>query len=218
MKLREIARDIFNISFPTQEELSRTFIRFQEHFESPEFRGRIFTLEEFKKWYIQNSEKGRETGEFTYYSDWNGFNIPSSILEPFYNGDFDPLSEREIALLNLFKGKKEKYYIIGTHIESKHGKDSLKHEIAHGLFFTNSDYRREVLEALQEIETGIKNPIYEFFRNSGGYHPDVWEDELHAYILFGLDKLENKYQVNVSSLREFEKMFKEIFQRYFSEN
>ena len=95
MKLEELIENIYHVSFPTRKEAASTFLRFQEHYESPQFRGKIFSLDEFKEWYTANSEKGKAKGKFTYYDDWGGFNIPSYILEPFYKGLFNPLSEKE---------------------------------------------------------------------------------------------------------------------------
>tara|TARA_Y100000310_G_scaffold303854_1_gene342526 strand:+ start:380 stop:817 length:438 start_codon:yes stop_codon:yes gene_type:complete len=101
--LEEIAENVFYLHFTVQEDMGNTFLRFQEYYESPRFRGVVgFTLEEFIKWYIPNSEDGRETGQFTYPSKWNAYNIPSSTLEPFYEGQFDPLSEKEQWFLDLF--------------------------------------------------------------------------------------------------------------------
>ncbi|HVY01919.1 MAG TPA: hypothetical protein VHA12_04110, partial [Candidatus Nanoarchaeia archaeon] len=102
MKLREIYPNIFHIQFSTRLLLTSTFLRFQEHYESPKFRGKIFSLEEYKKWYISNSPKGKETGKFTYYEDWSGFNIPGHVLEPFFQGKFDPLSLEEQHFIKLF--------------------------------------------------------------------------------------------------------------------
>ena len=52
-------------------------MRFQEHYESPEFTGTVFTVGAFRKWYAETY------GAFTYASDWSGFNIPGTVLEPF---------------------------------------------------------------------------------------------------------------------------------------
>ncbi len=212
MELKEIAKNIFHIKFSTQEELTSTFLRFQEFFESPEFRGKVFTLEEYKKWYVDNSPEGKRTGEFTYYTDWNGFNIPSTVLEPFYNGDFDPLSEREKEFLALFRERKgERFYIIGTH--GKNEKQLLKHEIAHGLFYTNPEYKKEVLEILKKISSEKREEINMFFQKSGGYHSEVWDDETHAYGLCSLEKLE-KNKIDISDLLGIREELNLIFERY----
>ncbi len=55
-------------------------------------------------------------GNFTYYEDWAGFNVPSTAMQPFYEGKFDPLSEKERQLLQLFEGTlSERFYVIGVY-------------------------------------------------------------------------------------------------------
>jgi hypothetical protein len=173
-----VTNRIHLLIFDTQKDVASTFLRFQEHYESPEFMGKIFSLEEFKEWYVQNSPKGKETGEFTYYSDWNGFNIPSSVLRLFYQGKFDPLSEQERKFLERFKDEPEPFYVIGVHKSTKKLKASLQHEVAHGLFFTDEHYRNEVLRLLTQFDT---EPIREELRSKAGYHEQVLDDEVHAY-------------------------------------
>lgn len=68
-KLTEILKDVFHLNYLTQEQLASTFLRFQEHYESPEFRGKIFTLDEYKEWYMTNSPNSIKKGIFTYYED-----------------------------------------------------------------------------------------------------------------------------------------------------
>lgn len=82
--IREPLENILEVHFDDPHDCAATFLRFQEHYESPEFRGKIFTLEEYQRWYIAHSPRGQTTGAFTYEEDWTGFNIPSEILDPFY--------------------------------------------------------------------------------------------------------------------------------------
>ena len=181
--------------FNTQRDISSTFLRFQEHYESPKFRGKIFSLEEFKRWYVQNSPKGIKTGEFTYYTDWNGFNIPSYVLKPFYSGKFNPLSEQEKKFLEIFKDEPEPFYVIGIHRETKKLNLFLKHEIAHGLFYTDKDYRGEVLAILSQFDV---KPIKIELRSKAGYHEQVLEDEVHAYIIASGKRLKTSIQKKLS--------------------
>lgn len=173
-----VTNRIHLLIFDTQKDVASTFLRFQEHYESPEFRGKIFSLEEFKEWYVQNSPKGKETGEFTYYSDWNGFNIPSSVLKPFYQGKFNPLSEQERKFLQRFKDEPEPFYVIGVYRATKNLGAILRHETAHGLFFTDETYRNEVLKILSQFDT---ESIRDELRSKAGYHEQVLDDEVHAY-------------------------------------
>lgn len=183
MEPKEILKNVFHIQFPNQQELASAFLRFAEYYQNPFFKGKIFTLDEFREWYIKNSVNGKKTGKFTYYSDWDGFNIPSSVLETFYEGKFNPLSDREKKLLEVFKNKrKNNFYIIGTFRNIS--KATKKHEIAHGLFNTNSEYKREVLNIIRGIGTTDKRILYGFLRNyCGGYHQDFLEEEGTCYLL-----------------------------------
>jgi len=191
MNVQEPLEHIVHVNFGSRHDLAATFLRFQEHYESPEFRGRVFTLEEYKQWYTANSSEGKETGEFTYYEDWAGFNIPSEILHPFYQGAFDPLSERENIFLDTFSARRDNglFYIVGTYGDAE--LRTLQHEVAHGLFYTRPEYKTAVLAILDEIPTE-KERIREFLANSAGYHPSVFDDETHAYILTGLDYLKEE--------------------------
>lgn len=192
MKIIELFPNIFHIHFSTRLLLTSTFLRFQEHYESPEFRGKIFSLEEYKKWYISVSPKGKETGKFTYYEDWSGFNIPGYILEPFFEGKFNPLSLEEQHFLKMFEHMRGKYfYIIGTFGDEK-GIDVLEHEIAHGFFATNENYKEKVLQTISKLPLNSRKNMEKYLSSSGGYHPSVFDDEIHAYLLTNFNKLVEK--------------------------
>src|SRR3989344_8739370 len=178
-KLTEIFDNIFHLHFPTQQELASTFLRFHDHYESPQFKGKIFTLDEFERWYIANSPGGKSMGKCTYAEDWSGFNIPSHILNPFYEGSFDPLSESEVAFLELFKDKKEtKFYVIGSFGEEQ---ECLNHEIAHALYYTQPEYKARVLEVLTAMDLEDRNTIAAALLEMG-YDESVLDDEIQAYV------------------------------------
>src|SRR6185503_8648159 len=103
----KIADGVFLVRFDTQYGLASTFLRIQEHYESSRFRNRVFSLEQFMDWYAD------QFGAFTYYEDWSGFNVPSTALEPFYAGEFDPLLRKEQELLRLFEKERRPFYVIG---------------------------------------------------------------------------------------------------------
>jgi len=189
MELEVLARDIYHARFERRPDLCLSFMRFQEHFESPEFRRRVFTTEEFKEWYTANSPKGKKTGKFTYAQDWNGFNVPSWTFKPFRNGRFDPLTDREQIMLEELEDMQEPFYVIGTY--GRRSK-SMEHEMAHALFFVDRNYRRAVRRVLEGVKPRLRKRVYKFFKSTGGYHPDVFEDEFHAYLLSSLRSL-HKY-------------------------
>jgi hypothetical protein len=165
------------ISSDSQDELGQTFIRFQEHYEScnPDFKGKIFTLGQFKSWYSSRY------GSDTYHIDWMGFNFPSTVLQPFRQGLFDPLTAKEIELLSLLKYRHDNFYIVGANDGVV-----LKHELSHALYYNDTSYRNKINKLFQKYGkeiTKIKNYILD-----KGYHKDVLYDELQAYILDGDDE------------------------------
>ena len=172
MSRQQIATGVYVVRFATQYALASTFLRIQEHYESNRFRGRVFSLEDYMDWYAE------QFGAFTYYEDWTGFNVPSSAFDAFYSGRFDPLLRKEQRLLRLFAKIRKPFYVIGLFDER-----DLMHELAHALFFLQRDYRREVRAALREHNTArISRRLA-----SLGYHRSVLGDEVHAYVLAGLD-------------------------------
>lgn len=155
----------------SQEELGRTFLRFQEFYESPNpsFRNNIFTIGQVRCWY---SEK---YGGDTYHVDWTGFNFPSSVLVPFRKGLFDPLTNEEIALLEYFKYRHDNFYIIGAQ-----DKATLRHELAHALYSYDKKYKNEIDNLCYKYRKEL-SPIKQYILDKG-YHSDVINDEIQAYI------------------------------------
>ena len=181
MKIRKITNHIVEVNFPTQRLLTETFLRFQESYESPnpKFRNSVFTLGQFIDWYSQ------ENGGFTYYTDWEGMNIPSYVLTPFIKGLFDPLSPLEEQFVNLFKSRTDKFYVIGTFGENH---ESLDHEWAHALYYTDVDYRGKVNQILKDYNlSDLKAWLIK-----RGYCNEVLDDECHAYIIADGDWLEEE--------------------------
>lgn len=173
----KIAKGIFLLRFKTQYELAATFLRIQEHYESPRFHGRIFSLEQYMDWYA------KRYGNFTYYQDWAGFNVPSTALRSFYEGKFNPLSAKEKQLLRLFKDLRERFYVIG--IYESGDRNNLTHELAHALFFMDDAYRQDVRMAMRGYDTaGLASRIAE-----AGYAKHVIPDEIQAYMIAPSGKL-----------------------------
>ena len=213
MKLYKISNKIYHVQFNSQSNLSLTFLRFQEYYESPKFKGKIFSLDKFKDWYIKNSSKNKNIEKINYYKDWEAFNIPSYILKPFYKGKFNPLSQEEEKLLELLKNIKEKkFYVIGT--LKKRNKKDIKHEIAHGLFYTNNKYRRNVKKILKKIDKEEKNKIINLLIKIEGYSKKVLEDELHAYILADLAWL-RRNRMKITKLKNIHQMLDQNFNKFY---
>jgi hypothetical protein len=155
----------------SQEELGLTFMRPQEHYESanPKFRNNVFTMGQLRKWY---SEK---YGSNSYHIHWIGFNLPSSVLVPFKEGLFDPLTTEENRLLDLFKYRSDKFYIIGAQNNSV-----LRHELAHALYASNVQYKNEIDNFIKKNKKKLYKTIKYILKK--GYCKEVVNDEIQAYI------------------------------------
>ena len=194
---------IYLIESSSRQVLAETFMRFQEYYESPEFKGRIFSVEEFTHWYA------RRFGAFTYSRDWYGFNIPSKVLEPFRLGEFEPLTIMEQKLLDICKNAQGNFYLIGATPNAEYFTETVKHEFVHGAFYVNGSYRDEVISCIREhkIKT-INNALHKM-----GYHPDVFEDEANAYVLVEPDTIQEYSSLeNTKKLRE---RLDNIFAKFF---
>lgn len=165
---------IYHLPFPSQYLLTSTLMRMQEFYESPKYKGKTFTHEEYMDWYA--TTRG---GEMSYFTDWSGFNIPSWVFGSFEAGDFDPLSKKESELLSLLGGLQTPFYLIATCDRTK--KATLAHEIVHGLFYMQPDYATSVAEALGNCQIAFAEKVL----SQMGYHKSVWLDELNAYSLTG---------------------------------
>lgn len=177
MKHRVLYPRIVLVQFEKQYDMCSALMRFQEHYESPRFRGKLFDHEAFMDWYASDNED-----VFSYFEDWEGFNFPNRVMQPFYKGRFDPLFRKEQRFLKSMRQYNRRWgvdwYVIGCLAGKKH-ELTLKHEIAHAFFSVDEDYRRAVLDAVRAHKTeSIKQQLERM-----GYHESVFEDEVHAYIM-----------------------------------
>ncbi len=175
VRKRRLGKSIVLLTYPSQEALAKAFLRFQEFYECPAFRGKVFTLEEYRAWYE------REFGAWTYYKDWSGFNVPGHIFDSFKHGLFDPLSPTERELLGMVAKEEQPYYVIGVYENTglEH-LEELSHELAHALFYTDHAYRFSVVGLLQKHDV---TALLQEVREKGDYARAVLWDELQAYLI-----------------------------------
>jgi hypothetical protein len=171
LKLKKQPYNSVWISADSQKELGETFIRFQEYYESPnkKFRNNIFTLGDIKNFY------SIEYGADLYSELWIGFNFPSSVLSPFKQGLFDPLTPQEKELLVLLKYRHDKFYIIGAQNNS-----TLRHELSHAMYGYDSKYKSEIDNYIAKNKKGFDKVSNNILKK--GYAKTVLNDELQAYI------------------------------------
>lgn len=180
-KIKKYWNDVYLATFDTQYNMNRTMIRFQEYYESPQFKDKVFFLKEFKEWYIKNSTNGKKTGKFTYYKDWNGCNVPVKTILDFIS-KCNKLTKPETELfIELANEVPKDAYLIATHTNYKNRNQALIHELAHALF-RNKRYHRKVDTMMRGHNDCAKTWMYVY---KLGYHDSVFLDELQAYMISG---------------------------------
>jgi hypothetical protein len=214
-EVKQIRPQIFAVSIKDNYQRTMLFCRYQEFYESPfeDIRGKFFTWEKYMMIYKNKWKKKT----FTYPEDWSGFNIPSNIVEKGMNvfskdkGPYDEImSDIWYHCENYplrFEKPRTKWYLIGA---DSFKSSTMNHEIAHGLYYTNNNYKKYCDYLISEI----KPSHYEKLRKKlvkMGYNDDkkIIDDEIQAFMSTGLyNGLETK------ELKKYEKDFISNFIKY----
>jgi hypothetical protein len=204
--VNEIIDSVFIFTFKTRADMGLTFLRFQEYYESPKFKGKAFSLDEYAAWYQE------ENGAFTYHEDWDGMNVPSYVFKPFFDGEFktNKLEQQFLNVIKPFYDSKKPFYVIGVNTENKdqdHLDLDIKHELSHALYYTNAKYKNEVDVILKNMDVDFYNKMKNCIIDESGYHEDVIHDEIHAYTL-------EKYYIDNDDNNLFDSNEKKLIQDY----
>lgn len=214
-KVKEVKPFIYCVQVDDDYDRAMLFCRYQEFYESQykKFRGKPFTWMEYMRYY-KNAWKKRT---FTYPDDWAGYNIPSNIVEKannvFYKEtEYDKIMNDiyfycAIDSQNKNDNTRRNWYLIGA---SSKDLKTMDHEIAHGLYFTNKDYKKEVNVLIDKI----KPTHYEKLKKKlikMGYVNDkkIIDDEIHAFMSTGLYN-----GLDTKELKVYEKGFKNNFKKF----
>lgn len=200
-KMNFITEDIIHLTFKSKADMSNTMMRFQETYESPKFKDTVFGRREFFTWY-RNKYKSE------YLEDWDGFNIPSFIVDSVRT--FPNLTLRETKLIEDLdsKVKSEKYYVITSVGDSK--SSALIHEIAHALFYLNKRYNSDMKTLIKSMPPNVRESMFISLRKNK-YDESVFMDEAQAYLI------DNVREINflVRDWKPWIDKAKAIFSRYY---
>lgn len=200
--ITEIRKDIFLVQCKSLYNLTSTFMRLQEFYESPfpDIRNCYFSLEHFMDEYADYK------GNFTYTSDFAGFNIPDYVVRNFFSVFKKDLLEKEKELHKHLSCalKRKKFYLIGISDEEN---DAINHELAHGYYYLDSDYRNSMDDLTDN--SAIKSSLNKYLRNNM-YSRDVFKDEVQAYLSTDTTK-ELSIRFNLSSSDSTVKKYRKIF-------
>jgi hypothetical protein len=185
MKILEHKDKRVLIEFDNQFVMATTLLRFQETYEcsNTEFRNNPFTLEDYMDWEYETK------GHFSYFDDIAGFNFPSSIVDKLEK--FTDLTNKEKKFIELIKESKVGIdeYIIG-YVEGD--KDELDHEISHAKFYLSETYKENASKLYETISNEFTNSLSDHLL-SIGYSEDVIVDESIAYLIYGIEELDDFY-------------------------
>lgn len=182
-----------------------TLLRFAEFYENPHFKGKKFSLEEFKTWYKKFTKKSI----FTYNKDWAGFNLTGEAIVHFKK--LNEANEEEQAFIDVVKSIKNlsNSYIICTADNSE--QSTLRHEMAHALFATNHHYQNNVTKL---IKKHVKYKQLKTFVLSYGYHRSVIIDEAQAYVLEDYKYVEKSWLFPTDTLKQLSEELNAQFNRF----
>jgi len=213
--VKEVAPRIYCVTVDDDYDRAMLFCRYQEFYESPykKFRGKPFTWMEYMRFY-KDAWKKRT---FTYPDDWSGYNIPSNIIQRAHH-IFCKDTEYDVIMNDIYwycakdsseknDGKKQDWYLIGA---SSKDLKTMDHEIAHGLYFTNKEYKKEITKLINKI----RPPHYEKLKKKlikMGYVDDkkIIDDEIHAFMSTGLYN-----GLDTKELKIYQNDFKKNFRNF----
>lgn len=209
MKLKK-HKNIYHFIYPNQYELCSSMLRLEEFYESPfkEIRGKYFTFDFYADLYAK-----RNNNVFSYYTDWNGFNIPGNAVLDFYDTFKYELRPKEVKLLGYLTEHLSKYdsnfYVIATHKD-----DDVEHELAHAMYYLNSEYKKNCDEIYKTVPNEFRKKINKKLKDYG-YSSTVYIDETQAY--FATDKTPPAYKrfgLTKSNTDAIIKAYKQNFKKF----
>lgn len=205
-KLRKYLDGIYLVEFEVSYTLAMTFLRYQEFYEcvSDDIRGKQFTILQFIDWYISDNDYC----SFAYHLDWSGFNIPANIISEVRDLGILDLNHYDAIMLDIYNEALElngnpNFYIIGT---TEGDSFTLAHEVAHGLYYINEEYRKEMNDMCDMFTDQSKSLLAEYLTETG-YPDKVHIDEMQAYLSTGSLHLNSEISGKASK-------FKQILQKY----
>jgi hypothetical protein len=232
-KITEVRDRVFAVTIEDNYTRPMVFMRVQEFYESPnsDFRGKHFNIWDYIEWYSREHNDA-----FTYAFDWSGFNIPLPIAWECYEGKEkstkkmydsvrsmpdswkskwdetmkDIVWEVQSKMFNKKNRRDMNAYIIGAR-DTKG--DTFQHEVAHGLYYTNKEYK----ELMDEITETIDWQDYLKFEKNlldMGYTAAVIPDEIQAYLSWGWEYVKFSKGVSKKLCKRLNKEYRKVFDKY----
>ena len=190
------------IQFDNKRDLSLCFCRVQEFHESKlaDIKGVPASFAEFIHAHMDSK------GVITYFNEWEGYNFNDKVWRKWLPWERTKHEKQLISIMEDKLDTRAPFYVIGTLIgdndtvnhELAHApfyvigtligdNDTVNHELAHALWYLDSNYHkmaRAILKVFKENDCFDYGCMLTALSNMG-YHNDVLEDELQAYMSTG---------------------------------
>lgn len=199
LKLNQHTNLIWSITSEKKETIARVFIRFQEFYENPVFKGKKgFSVQDVEQWWVQKCISDGDKELEDYYTYWQGFNIPGWVVFEFLKcSTFQPLTKLEQEMVQLLDSVPAKDLANGIVLGIGDDTDDVfDHEFAHGLFSTDKTYNHRQLDNLWDLKNHYPK-IYQAFKQELldiGYDESVVDDEIQAYFSTYVEWLAKRYE------------------------
>ena len=171
----EVLPNVILLRFDAPFHLGMSLWRYQEYYESPRFKGKTPSIWEFSEYYATTDGQG----SFSYPSDVDGYNFPYMVVPRVHDlvRASTPYDNFIRPILKKLDGKCT--YIIGMARDTHYS--TLKHEIAHALWFTNRTYKKEANTLLKTVPKTTRR-AWDLNLAAEEYHEKVFKDETNAYL------------------------------------
>jgi hypothetical protein len=209
MKCKKLGKQLLLFTFKTQKEITMTFFRMEEYYESP-IKG--LYQNKFDVFDFLN-ESMDDNGHIDYFSKWIGFNIPGHSIRDWSELHCPNYTPKEAEVLNHINSKvdtSQPFYIIAA----KEGKtDVMDHEIAHALYYLDKYYKARMSGLVLHLKQHFPKH-YIKMRNwlkDMGYNKSVFTDETQAYLSTSTKKeLVKKFAFTSTEYKEMEHIVREF--------
>lgn len=173
-RLRE---GVYELRFKEQYDMCMTFMRYQEFYESPRYHDRKFTWAEYIAWYCKDQNK---EGNFSYMTDWGGFNIPVEVIGQVISMGVDDPNHYDMLMMTIYKiisAECDRAYLIGVVRDGELD----RHEMTHAMYYLDEAYRDKCLKVIFETDPdliqGLRDVLF-----AKGYTEKTLHDEIQAYL------------------------------------
>ena len=212
-KIKEVRPKVFLFEFADQYDMCMHFLRYQEYYESAssKFRGQKFTIFDFMRWYSKTYGRGA----FTYPTDWDGFNVPGSVIREMWSWGILDVNQYDQAMWQGYsecwrKAQTDKIYIIGATKDQA----ALKHEVAHAFFYLHPEYKKAMSKLVKDLPFAIANEMKKQLKRVG-YTTKVYTDEMQAYLSTGLTET---FGYDTTKWKAERKPFEIVFSEFYGES